>query len=166
MRRLYFLLPSVDSATHVVNDLTASGIEKDHIHVIANKSIPLQDLPEAGTAEKSDLIPSVQRGLAVGGASGLLAGLMAVALPVGVLAGGAIVLGATAAGAGIGAWASSMIGISTPNPEIAQFEEAIKQGQLLMLVDVPEERISEIKSLVSRHHPEARIYETAAARVG
>ena len=64
------------------------------------------------------------------------------------------------AGAGVGAWVSSMIGISTPSSRLTEFEKAIEAGPLLMMVDVPKDRVDDITTLVRSHHPEAHIEGT------
>jgi len=58
-------------------------------------------------------------------------------------------------GALFGAWAASMIGISTPNTALKRFEAAIGEGRVLLMVDVPKDRVEEIQELVHRSHPEA-----------
>lgn len=161
-RRLYFLVPDVPTAHKIVEELLLARIEEKHIHVLAREGTPLEDLPEATLAQKSDLVPALERGAALGGATGVLAGLTAVAVPGGVVLGGAAVLGLGLAGAGIGAWAASLIGISTPSSRLKEFEEAIERGELLMLVDVDGERVEEIEQLVTKHHPEAKIAGTEA----
>jgi hypothetical protein len=108
--------------------------------------------------QKSDFIPAVERGVAVGGATGTLAGLAALAFPpAGLVLGGGAVLSIALAGAGMGAWMSGMIGTSVDNSRLKEFKGAIEEGQLLMLVDVPKSRVDEIDDLVKKHHPEAEI---------
>jgi hypothetical protein len=53
-----------------------------------------------------------------------------------------------------------MIGISAPSSRLTEFEEAIKEGSLLMMVDVPKTRVNEITDLIKQHHPEAVIEGT------
>jgi len=78
------------------------------------------------------------------------------------IGGGALVLALTAAGATFGAFIGPLIGSSAPNSQLQAFEEAIRAGQLLMLVDVPRERAEEIRELIRKHHPEAAIEGTEA----
>ena len=160
MRRIYFLVPDVAVTRLVVDALLLARIEERHIHVIAKHGTPMKDLPEANLFQKSDFIPAVERGLAIGGSTGILAGLVAISLPASatMLAGG-ILLISTLSGAGIGAWAGSMIGVSTNNTRIKQFEEAIEAGQLL-LVDVPKNRVDEIEKCVKQHLPQIEIKGT------
>ncbi len=163
MRRLYFLIPGIDSAKTIVDELLLARIEQRHIHIAAadHHALTEANLPEASLLQESDFIPAVERGLAIGGATGILAGVAAVALPgVGLALGGGAILGIGLAGAGMGAWLSSMIGISAPSSRLTEFEDAIKEGGLLMMVDVPKTRVDEITDLIKQHHPEAEIEGT------
>ncbi|MDO9470555.1 MAG: DUF1269 domain-containing protein, partial [Nitrosomonas sp.] len=81
MRRIYFLVPDIATTNRIVDDLLMAKIEERHLHVLAKRGTPLEDLPEANLLQKSDFIPAVQQGLALGGTTGLLAGLVAVVLP-------------------------------------------------------------------------------------
>jgi len=163
MRRLYFLIPNIDSAKTIVDELLLARIEERHIHIAAadHHALTEANLPEAGLLQESDFIPAVERGVAIGGATGILAGIAAVTIPGAALAlGGGAILGIGLAGAGVGAWMSSMIGISAPSSRLKEFEAAIEKGNLLMMVDVPKPRVEEITDLVRKHHPEAQIEGT------
>ena len=154
MRRLYFLLPNLDVTHKVVDELLLARVEERHIHVIAREGIPLQDLPEASLVQKSDFVPAMERGVALGGATGVVAGLVALAMPGVVIAGGAL-LAMGLAGAGMGAWLGGMIGMDVDNTHVKQFESAIQSGQILVLVDVAKDRVDEIQGSVKKHHPDA-----------
>lgn len=162
MRRLYFLVPDTDSAKEIVNELLLARVEERHIHLIAKDHAILEkeNLPEASLLEESDFVPALERGVAVGGATGLVAGVAALLLPTGLIIGGGAVLATSLLGAGAGAWISSMIGISAPNSRLKRFEDALAEGQLLMLLDVPKTRADEIAKLVKQHHPEAHVEGT------
>ena len=161
MRRIYFLVPDVSTTKRIVDELLLARIDDRHIHVIAKSGTPMEDLPEANLFQKSDFIPAVERGLALGGSVGILAGLVAVTLPASapMLAGGVLLM-ATLSGAGIGAWAGGMIGVSVGNTRIKQFEDAIEAGQLLLLADVPKSRVEEIEERVKQHIPQVEIEGT------
>lgn len=136
-------------------------IEERHLHVLAKRGTPLEELPEANLLQKSDFIPAVEQGLMLGGTTGMLAGLVAVVLPPAstVIAGG-ILLATTLAGAGVGAWLSGMVGMSIGNRRTKEFEEAIEAGHLLLLADVPTDRVLEIERRVKQHLPEVEIEGT------
>lgn len=81
MRRLYFLMPGITSTHKLVNELLLSHVEERHIHVIAKESTPMEDLPEASLLQSSDFIPAIERGLTAGAVTGVICGLVAMALP-------------------------------------------------------------------------------------
>ena len=163
MKRLYFLVPTIDSAKTIVDELLLARVDERHLHIVAKDHAPLEKahLPEAGLFEESDFVPALERGLTVGGATGLLAGIAAVTFPpAGLILGGGAILATSLLGAGMGAWVSSMIGVSAPNTQLKRFERAIDEGQLLMMIDVPKARVEEITELVKSHHPEADVQGT------
>jgi hypothetical protein len=161
MRRLYFLVPDIEHTRKIVNELLLTHVEEKHIHIIAKEGTSLEDLPEAGLTQKSDLVPAVERGLTLGGLTGILAGLVAVTIPpAGLVLGGGAILASAVAGAGVGTLMSSMVGVSIPNSRLTAFEEAIMKGELLMMVDIAKNRVDEIDELVKKHHPEAEIEGT------
>jgi len=163
MRRLYFLVPDIKSASAIVDELLLARIEERKIHIAAKDHHALHEahLPEANLLQETDFIPAVEKGLSVGGGTGILAGLVAMTFPpAGLIVGGGAVLGLGLLGAGFGAWVSGMIGINVENTQLKEFETAINEGQLLLMVDVPVPRIDEITDLVKKHHPEAEVSGT------
>lgn len=163
MKRLYFLVPTIESATQIVDELLLARIEERHIHIAAKDHHILHDanLPEANLLQESDFIPAVEKGIAVGGGTGIVAGLVAMTFPpAGLVLGGGAILGMGLAGAGFGAWVSGMIGISIENSQLKGFESAINDGQLLLMVDVNKDSVDEITELVQKHHPEAEVEGT------
>ncbi|MGZ8158681.1 MAG: DUF1269 domain-containing protein [Methylobacter sp.] len=154
MRRIYFLVPNIAITHKIVDELRSEGIEENHIHILAKRDTPLEGLPEAGVSIKTDFLPAIERGVALGGSTGLLAGLVGLRFAGFAIAGGPL-LGIIIAGATIGSLMGGLAGMNSGNSRLKQFEEAIEQGELLVLVDVPRERIETIRKLVTKHHPEA-----------
>jgi len=154
MRRIYFLVPDIKMTHNIVDELRSQGIEDRHIHVLAKRDTPLEDLPEAGVTIKTDFIPAVERGAALGGTTGLLAGLVGLRFAGFALAGGPL-LGTLFAGATIGSLMSGLSGLAAGNSRLKQFEKAIETGELLLLIDVPKSRIDEISKAIKKHHPKA-----------
>ena len=161
MRRIYFLVPDIDTTKKIVDELLLARVEERHIHVLAKRGTPLEDLPEANLLQKSDFIPAVEQGLALGGSSGMLAGLVAVVLPPAstVIAGG-VLLATTIAGAGVGAWLGGMVGMNVGNRRTKEFEDAIEAGELLVMADVSSERVDEIEEKIAQHLPTVEIEGT------
>jgi hypothetical protein len=161
LRRIYCLVPSVEVARKVVDEMLLARVEERHLHVLAKRGTPLEDLPEATMMQKSDFIPAIERGVAQGGVVGLLAGLVGIALTPGamVIAGG-IMLASSLAGAGVGAWLGGMVGLNVGNTRLKRFEEAIEKGELLLMVDVPLARVDDITERIKQHHPSADLEGT------
>ena len=158
MHRLYFLMPDITITHNLVNELLLSHVEESHIHVIAKEGTSMEELPEASLLQKSDFVPAIERGLALGGITGVMVGLVAMTFPpAGLVIGGGAVMAIGAAGAGIGGWLSSMVGVSVPSPRLKKFEDAIKAGEFLVLIDVKRDRVNEIEELVKKHHPDVDI---------
>lgn len=156
-RRVYWLLPDVDSARKAMDDLLLAEISVGHIHFHAREDVDLSRLHAANVLQTSDVIRSAQTGMMIGAGVGVIVGLLAAYFfPIvgdspqwGIAAVLAIL------GAGFGAWSSSMIGISTPSVRLKRFEGAIEQGQILLMADVPRSRVAEIESLLKSKDPKA-----------
>ena len=138
-RRIYWLLPDLASARRTMDDLLLARIAEPHIHFVAREGTDMSGLHAANVLQTSDVIRAAQIGLVLGGAVGAVLGVVAAVFfpivgdsPQWGMAGVLAVLGA-----GFGAWASSMIGISTPSLRLRRFSEAIAAGQVLLMVDVP-----------------------------
>jgi hypothetical protein len=129
MRRIYFLAPNIKTTHAIVEELRNEGIEDRHIHILAKRDTPLEDMPEASVLQKTDFISALERGVVLGGTTGLLAGLAYSGF---VIAGGPV-LGIIMAGATIGSL----------------------MGGLLVLHDIPMARIGEITQKIIKHHPKA-----------
>ena len=155
MRRIYFLAPNIETTHKIVDELRADGIEDRHMHILAKRDTPLEDMPEASEFQKTDFIPALERGAALGGTTGVLAGLFGLRFAGFAIAGGPI-LGILFFGATIGAIMSGLAGLQVGNSRVKQYEEAIERGELLVMVDIPKERIDAISQLIIKHHPIAQ----------
>ncbi|MBI3563150.1 MAG: DUF1269 domain-containing protein [Gammaproteobacteria bacterium] len=155
-RRMYFLLPDVRSAKVVHNELLLAKIEERYMHVIAKEGTTLDDLPEAGIRQKTDLVHGLQIGLVLGGFTGMFLSTLALMMNfivhgLEVWSVGSLVFG----GALFGAFASSMIAVNVSNTRLKSFLPDVEQGRILFMVDVPIHRLKEITLLIEGHHPEA-----------
>lgn len=158
-RRIYWLLPDLASARRTMDDLLLARVAEQHLHFVAREGADMTGLHPANILQTSDVVRAAQSGLVVGGVVGALAGgLAAWYFPVvgdepqwGLVAVLAIM------GALLGAWSSSMIGVSTPSHRLARFEPAIAAGQILLMVDAPRSRVGEIERRLQALHPEAHL---------
>ena len=155
-RRLYFLLPDVESARRTANDLLLARVEDRHMRFLAKRGTDLGELHEASYLQKSDLLHGAGAGLGIGGLAGLLLGLVIVTYPPqGTNPQLVAVLIAAVIGAALGAWVASMVGAAVPNSRLRQFQDEIERGKVLLMVDVPSSQIGQIRELVVGRHPEA-----------
>jgi len=155
-RRIYFLLPDIDNAKLVHNELLLARIEERNMHVLARDDISLKDLPEASILEKSDLIHGLQLGFIVGGFTGLTLALIAFLSDMIVPGWETISMsGIIVGGAFVGSWTSSMVAVNIQNTRLKEFMKDVNSGQILYMVDVPVNRIDEISNLVHSRHPKA-----------
>ena len=154
MRRRYFLVPHADGARKLHEQLLLARIEERHMHVIAREDVPLDDLPKAGVTQRTDFVPALERGGTLGGLLGAAAGAAVVSIPsAAATLGGIASLAIALIGMVFGAVMASMIGVAVPNTRVRRFRDAIRDGQLLLIVDVPTGRVGEIDALVRKQHP-------------
>lgn len=156
-RRLYFLLPSVTRAKSIFNHLLLARIDDNHIHFLARDDVDLKDLPGATLGQRSDLWHGVGLGIFVGGLTGLFAGLFIFKYTSSMTDFGiSVVPFLSILGALFGTWSSSLVSLSVPNTQLKRFRGAIDRGKILMMVDVPKERVDAIKKLMHKQNPEAK----------
>jgi hypothetical protein len=145
----------------VVQELRDGGIPDHHLHAVASAAVPMEGLPQATILEKSEFKYGLETGISVGGAAGLLGGLLAVTFPpAGLALGGGAILAMTLAGAGFGAVVSGLVAKDIPNHELEAFEAGIIRGKVLLLVDVPKSELEKWRAVILEHHPDAEISVT------
>jgi Na+-transporting NADH:ubiquinone oxidoreductase subunit NqrB len=149
-------MPDLASARKVMDDLLLARIEARHIHFLAKRGTSMEGLHEANVLQKTDLVHGAQTGAVLGALLGCAAGALLVTF---VLTDSKwqimTVLGSSLVGALLGAWLSSMVGSSIPNSRLKQFDPLIEEGKILLMVDVAEHSVEEIKARIGRQHPEA-----------
>jgi hypothetical protein len=158
-RRIYWLLPDLESARRTMDDLLLARIDEGHIHFVAREGTDMTGLHAANVLQTSDIIRAAEIGLVIGGALGAIMGsIVAVAYPiVGDEPQWGMVIVLAIAGALFGAWASSMIGASAPSRQLRRFQAEIEKGHILLMADVPRGRVDEIEGRLQALHPEAHL---------
>lgn len=160
-RRLYFVLPDVETARKVEDDLLLARIDDSHMHFLGKRGTDLMDLPEATIEQKTDLFHGIKVGLFSGALTGAVMGLVIYFLQglIDIKVQPGIVLLFFLLGAVLGVWISGfLIGSSTPNVELEKFQSSMDEGHILLILDLPKERVEEVQNIVHQHHPEARDY--------
>lgn len=149
MKRLCFLYPDVERTRSAVGALRRAGISDSNIMIVAGHDTPLEDLP-AASIDKTDAIPGFERGLAGGAVVGALGGLVAMRFSaLGLILGGAAIPWFGLIGAGVGGFMTLLAGASFPSSRLRPFQDAIeRQGKVLLMVDVKNDRVQEIENLL------------------
>jgi hypothetical protein len=149
VKRRIFAFDSVESARAAVERLRAGGVSDKCISLIARADIELERVPKELLDVSSDFEPAVGRGAALGGATGLLAGIVAMAVPaLGITVGGPLLLAFLGGGALLGAWSGSLMGAAVPNDIRRTFEDEINSGRILLVVDSQREDNVHVRALM------------------
>lgn len=153
-RRLYFLLPDKEHARTVVNELQAAGIRSNKIHTIAGRGSDPGDLPVATRQQRADVAARIEQYLWVGNLGiffvALLVLLVLTVLPIS------------------GYWLLLPVGVMliafimglefvmhVPNVHLAEFRDALRHQEILLMIDVAVPQVAMVENLVHRTHPEA-----------
>jgi len=132
--RHVFSTPDLATAKAAMQAARAAGVAPGDISLVARSDTELEQAPEQHREAHSDFFAGAARGVIGGGATGLLAGLVAVAIPpIGVTLAGVIALGV--AGAMVGSWTGAIAGASVPDPVRRKFEAEIQAGRILVVLD-------------------------------
>ncbi len=154
-RRLFFLLPNVDSARILKDELIKVDIATKHQHFYARDGILPADLPVANVLQKTDVLHSAEVGMGIGGIAGLLAGGLWLIFPpeswgMRMLA----LLSSMLVGSLYGAWASARAAATIPSPALERFSAGLDAGLILLMLDVPLNRVQEIQQMLEQAHPD------------
>ena len=85
---------------------------------------------------------------------GLLAGVTAVAFPpLGIVLGGGAILASTLAAAGLGGLISGIAGAGFTNSSLNEFKDAIAAGKVLIIAEIPTDRVDRIEGLIKLEVP-------------
>lgn len=132
--RHVFSTRDLGAAEEAVSALRQAGIPNDDISLVARHDIENDRIPDEQQDTSDDFSRGGVKGLLTGGGTGLLAGLVAVAVPpLGITLAGAAAM--TVAGAAVGGWMGMLTGTSEPGKVRREFEEEIAAGHILVVVD-------------------------------
>ncbi len=157
-RRLYFILPDVDTATKVEEELLLARIEEKRMHFLGKRGTDMKDLPVASHAQKTDLLHGIVIGLITGSLTGALAGLYAYMNPdfIDMQIQPYLIFIFIVIGAVVGAWISGpLIGSSTPNVHLEEYQKSMQEGHILLILDIPTKRANDVRKIIKDHYPDA-----------
>jgi len=110
-----------------------AGIADRDISLVARSDISMARIPDDRKLVMNDFYPAALRGAVTGGASGLVAGMLAMVTPIGLTIAG---IGAMALiGVAAGAWVSALVGSAVPDAVHREFEQEIREGKILIVID-------------------------------
>ena len=160
--RHVFVTQDVLQARNALLALREQGIGADDISLVARSDIELDRIPDDLKEADTDFLPAAMRGMGIGGATGLLAGLAAVVFtPVGITLAGAAAVGAL--GALVGGWSSALMGSALPDPVRQQFDDEISAGRILVLVDAEPESQPRLQAALAAAGAKRLDYEAPTA---
>ena len=139
-KKIVGIYDTEQEAILAVEDLKKQGYDTDDISVISRNREDVDYITEeTGTKAGKGAATGAAAGGTIGGVTGLLAGVGALAIPgIGpIIAAGPIVAALTgaAAGAGVGGLSGALIGMGIPEDEAMHYDESVRDGKILVLVD-------------------------------
>lgn len=155
LRRLFFLLPDETSGASLVTDLEAAGVARDHLHAVAGAGRRIENLPPATPRQQRDSMWRLEHCLWNGNlalfaiaALGLLYSLY-LGTAVGAILATAVMIASVTAGA--------LFVYYVPDTHLGELRSALAHGEIVVMVDVPKQRVDGIQRLVEQRHPEAEV---------
>ncbi|MDQ6646788.1 MAG: hypothetical protein M3Y93_06105 [Pseudomonadota bacterium] len=139
--RHVFSTQDVAAAEVAVKALRQAGIPDDDISLIASHAIENESIPDELQETGGDFSRGGLKGLALGGGTGLLFGLAALAVPTM----GLTLVGAAAmalVGAAVGGWSGMLTGTAEPDPVRRKFEDEVAAGRVLVIIDGDEQTLA------------------------
>lgn len=153
LRRLYFILPDTRRAAEIIQELQQSGIASRRIALVSRgpermqiAGITVQNAGNDPGARLERILWNLNLALFF---SGLLALLVMLATGVSMAWLGvplAIMLVTFIAGERF---------THVPNTHLQEFAQALRHGEIVLMVDAPPAQVAEIEALIHRHHPDA-----------
>ena len=152
LRRLFFLCPDTGHARHVVDALQNRGVPRRRIRAIGDKVDPVS-LPMATERQKRDarfrlewFVRNTNLTLFVIGMVVFIASLVM----------GSVIWAAISLFIMLLTFiAGEQFAVKVPDVHLAEFNDALAHGEILLMVDVPAHKVAEIENYVRSHHPEA-----------
>ena len=151
------LFKDMKDAGEAVRELQQEGYSRDQISVVAADRAKDEATPDIGPIVGIGAEGRAGKGAAVGGAAGLIGGILALAIP-GI--GPAIAAGPLAValgGAAIGAATGSLIGLlkerGVSEEEAEYFHEGIIRGGVLLSVYTTEDQAENARDILEKHDP-------------
>jgi cobalamin biosynthesis protein CobD/CbiB len=152
-RRLYFLFSDNGQARTAVADLTGIGVDAGHMHVVARPGVDVSGLPPATERQRRDVLKRLDKTL--WGGNLVLFGAAFAALILAMLFGNIVGMVLASAVLIASFTGGALFALRLPATHLDEFHEALRHGELLLMVDVSRDCVEDVEELLRRRHPEA-----------
>ena len=152
-RRLNFLLPNAQLAEKVVNELLNLGVNQKHIHTYAEHNLPTGSLKTATQNQVNDEAQQIEN---IAWKGNLLLFFIFLVIFIASLAAEQNSLALLSLGVMILSFSAGYFFVKKiPRTHIRNFKHALSHNELLIMVDIPDEKAGDIENRIHRHHPAA-----------
>ena len=154
-RRLYLTFPTTSQARRAVADLEGAGVLPEHMHAVGKPGADLSGLPRATEGQKHDQVWRLELLFWYGnlGVFALAALCLTAALftwsPAGMVVSVVVMFATFIAG--------ERFAVKLPHAHLTDLRVPLERGEVVVLVDVPFQRVGEIEHLVAERHPETGV---------
>ena len=146
---LFHRFPKAEDALH---ELERGGIDRENISIVANDANG--EYSKLAGRGASNMVAGAGTGAAIGGVTGLILGVAALAVPgVGpIVAAGPLTaaLGSAGVGAVAGGLIGALTGMNIPEEEARYYADAVRRGGALVLVKTTDEQAEHVCSVLNR----------------
>ena len=147
-KRNVFSAPDMSGATGCIRAAKAAGVEDADIALMVRSDMS-EMVPGIRRIAENDFNPGAVRGFLGGGAVGLVLGIVTMLIPaLGVTFAGALAM--VVGGGLLGGWSMALVGSGFDGPIRKKFEHEIEQGQVLVVIDMPDEQAGPVTESVER----------------
>lgn len=160
MKCIYYLTSTLDSTSHITDDLHEAGISDWFIHVLSKDEAGLRKMKihSSNYLEQLDIL----RFGIIGAITGFIIGLCAAYFlkstqPFGPDVPDIVYFAVVGVLTCFGTWEGGLIGISSENKKIALFHDDIQSGKYLILIYAKKEKEDVVRKVMQRKHPEGRL---------
>jgi len=152
-RRLNFLLPNARLAQNVANELTMLGVSDKDIHTYAEHNLPIGSLNPATENQVHDEAQKIENIFWKGNLAlfFIFLGICLIAFIMQQYSLALLSLGVMIISFAVGYFFVRHI----PRVHINEFKHAVSHNELLMMVDIPDDKVGFIENIIHRHHPAA-----------
>lgn len=152
-RRMFYLFADDSRGTALLADLNAAGIGAEHLHAVTGGGGSLRQFPPATLRQQRDRVWQIERWLWAGNL--VLFALAAIGLALALIA-GHVPAALGAAAVMVASFTAGLVFVRhMPETHLGELDIALKHGDVVLMVDVPKQRVNEVAELIRQRYPEA-----------